>query len=276
MFGKIINTGLQKVINRLNQFNKVTEEYGNLEELYSRIYMEHTIAVLKENFGENVSLKVLDAGCGTGMMAIELAKLGHEVTGIEIHQSSLDVAKRQAEKAGVSANWISGDLYPSLQKLESESFDVVMCYGVLYTCTKYKEIIEEFGRLLKPGGVLFATFRSRFYYITTLLRQKQYKKAPFVINNSEGMLKLASIPAYYNWQTADEVKDLYTNNDITVTRLIPVGVFSGTGYDGMAAIVDSEQAGSDIMNSVLYELETSELKECLGASRFMFAIGKKV
>ena len=275
MFEKIMNVGLQKVMNRLNQYNKISDDWGKPEELYSRIYTEHTIAELKENFGEVAPLKVLDAGCGTGDMAIELAKLGHDVTGIEIHQPSLDEAKKNAKNAGVSINCVSGDLYASLKQLDTESFDVVMCYGVLYTCTKYKEIIEEFSRLLKPKGVLFATFRSRFYFITSLLRQKQYKKAPYVINNSEGMLKLASVPAYYNWQTADEVRDLYTNNNIEMKHLLPVGVFSGTGYDGMAAIADAEQLGSEIMHTVLYELETINLEECLGAGRFMFAIGKK-
>ena len=150
-----------------------------------------------------------------------------------------------------------------------------MCYGVLYTCTKYKEIVEEFSRLLKPKGVLLASFRSRFYFITSLLRQKQYEKAQFVVNNSEGLLKLASIPAYYNWQSADEVKNLYTNNNIEVKHLLPVGVFTGTGYDGMAAITDVGEVASDIVHTVLYELETSNLADCIGAGRFMFAIGIK-
>lgn len=275
MFKKIMNTGLQKVMNRLNQFNKISDDWGKSEELYSRIYMEHTIAELTKNFGEGVSLRVLDAGCGTGPMAIEMAKMGHDVTGIEIHKPSLDEAKRKANSAGVSIDWISDDLYASLRRLNAESFDVVMCYGVLYTCTKYKEIVEEFSRLLKPNGMLFATFRSRFYFISSLLRQKQYKKAQFAVNHSEGMLKLASIPAYYNWQSAEEVRCLYRNNNIEVKRLQPVGVFSGAGYDGMAAIADVGELPADIVHTVLYELETSNLEECLGAGRFMFAIGIK-
>lgn len=275
MFKKIMNASLQKIMNRLNQFNKISDDWGKSEELYSRIYMERTIAELKKNFGEGVPLKVLDAGCGTGPMAIELAKMGHDVTGIEIHQPSLDEAKRKADSEGVTINWISDDLYASLRQLDAESFDVVMCYGVLYTCTKYKEIIEEFSRLLKPKGALFVSFRSRFYFITTLLRQKQYEKARFVVNNTEGMLKLASIPAYYNWQSAADVKDLYANNDIEVKYLQPVGVFSGAGYDAMAAIADVEQIPADTVHTVLYELETSNLEECIGAGRFMFAIGIK-
>ena len=59
--------------------------------------MERTIIELKENFGEGVSLRVLDAGCGTGQMAVELAKLGHDVTGIEIHRPSLEEAKKVAK-----------------------------------------------------------------------------------------------------------------------------------------------------------------------------------
>ena len=65
MLKKIMNAGIQKIMNRLNQFNKISDDWGKPEELYSRIYMERTIAELKENFGEGVSLRVLDAGCGT-------------------------------------------------------------------------------------------------------------------------------------------------------------------------------------------------------------------
>lgn len=275
MFKKIINASLQKALNGLNQFNKISDDWGKSEELYNRIYMEHTIAELNENFGEGVFLRVLDAGCGTGPMAIELAKMGHDVTGIEIHKPSLEEARRKAKDAEVSINWISGDLFASLRQLNAESFDVVMCYGVLYTCTKYKEIIEEFNRVLKPNGLLFATFRSKFYFITSLLRMKQYEKAQYVINHSEGVLKLASIQAYYNWQSADEVRDLYKNNNLEIKLLRPVGVFSGAGNDGMAAIADVNQLPADIVHTVIYELEASNLDECLGAGRFMFAIGVK-
>ena len=80
MFKEIMKASLQKVMNRLNQFNKISDDWGKGEELYSRIYMERTIAELKKNFGEGVPLKVLDAGCGTGPMAIELAKMGHDVS----------------------------------------------------------------------------------------------------------------------------------------------------------------------------------------------------
>jgi hypothetical protein len=159
--------------------------------------------------------------------------------------------------------------------MAGESFDVVMCYGVLYTCTQYREIISEYSRLMRPGGLLFASFRSKFYFITSLLRQKQYEKALYVANNSEGALKLASVPSYYNWQTGAEVTGLYGKNDLEIVDLRPVGVFTGTGYDGMAAILDVEETPADILHSALYELETSDLGECLGASRFMLGIGKK-
>jgi len=275
MLEKLKNSGLQKIMNTLNQFNKISDDWGKSEELYSRIYMEHTIAELKENFGDGVSLRVLDGGCGTGPMAIELAKLGHFVTGIEIHKPSLEEAKRKAAEAGVTVDWISGDLYGSLRKLEAESFDVVLCFGVLYTCTEYKEIVGEYSRLLKPAGMLFASFRSKFYFITSLLRQKQYEKALFIISHSEGALKLASVQAYYNWQSGSELRTLYGDSNLEVKRLLPVGVFSGAGYDGMAAVADVEQMPADIVHTVLYELETSNLDECLGAGRFMFAIGRK-
>ena len=107
------------------------------------------------------------------------------------------------------------------------------------------------------------------------MRKKQYEKALYIVSHTEGVLKLASVPVYYNWQSGEEVENLYRQNQLETILLQPVGVFSGTGADGMAAVIDVEQTPADIVHSVLYKLETSNLKECLGASRFIFAIGRK-
>jgi len=140
---------------------------------------------------------------------------------------------------------------------------------------QYKDIISAYGRVLKKDGIFIGTFRSKHYFITTLLRQKQFDKALFVARNSEGLLKLASISSYYNWQTPKEISHLLADNGLELLKIYPVGVFSGSGYDGLAAVVDVDQLSKEEIHSGLYELESTEWDDCLGSGRFIMAIGRK-
>lgn len=66
---------------------------------------------------------VCDLGCGTGRLAIGAALLGAErVVGIDIDEKGIDVAKRNAERAGVDVEWRVGDV----REMEEERFDTVI------------------------------------------------------------------------------------------------------------------------------------------------------
>ena len=177
MLANLKHHGLQKVMNIVNQFNKITPEWGKSEELYSRIYLDHVVANLESNFPDGATLNVLDGGCGTGEMAIELAKQGHQVTGIEIHKPSLEKARSQASEAGVSVTWISGDLYDSLKKMPTGEFDVVLCFGVLYTCAQYEEIIGEFGRAFTIRRVSICKFSQQVLFRHVTVAKKTVRES---------------------------------------------------------------------------------------------------
>ena len=275
MFAKLKYLGLQKVLNQLNQLHKVSADGTKGEELYTKICLEKILTILSSQYGNAGSHTVLDGGCGTGTMTVPLAQAGYTMTGIEIHKPSLEMAQERAKSAGVDIQWIGGDLLSSLQELPSNSFSAVICMGVLYTCPQYKEIMTEYSRVLKKDALFIGTFRTKFYFITTLLRQKQFEKALYVAHHTEGLLKLASIPSYYNWQTPTEITQLYSEKNLELLKIYPVGVFSGSGYDGLASVVDVDQLSSEEIHSGLYELEYSEWDDCLGTGRFMMAIGRK-
>ena len=50
--------------------------------------------------------RILDIGCGTGRHSIELARRGYQVTGVDISSGMLTEAKKRAEEAGVSVEWV--------------------------------------------------------------------------------------------------------------------------------------------------------------------------
>src|SRR5579885_2460171 len=68
--------------------------------------------------------RILDVGCGTGRHSIELAKRGYEVTGIDLSNGMLSVAKEKASAAGVQVEWIQAD---ATCFEPSQKYDAALC-----------------------------------------------------------------------------------------------------------------------------------------------------
>jgi SAM-dependent methyltransferase len=102
---------------------------------------------------------VLDAGCGTGRVAIELARRGHDVVGTDVDPSMLEAARAKAP----SLTWVEADLTdPSLDL--GRTFDVVVMAGnVLIFVPSGTEglVIANAARHLSPGGRLVAGYSLR-------------------------------------------------------------------------------------------------------------------
>jgi SAM-dependent methyltransferase len=93
---------------------------------------------------------VLDAGCGTGRVAIELERRGHEVMGVDLDAGMLEAARRKAP----SLAWVEGDLAdPSLTF--GHRFDLIVLAGnVLIFVAPGTEgaVVSNLARHLEPGG----------------------------------------------------------------------------------------------------------------------------
>jgi ubiquinone/menaquinone biosynthesis C-methylase UbiE len=262
---------LERLTRSINRF--VTPKVGDAatEELYTRIYLEHIHRATRPG----AALSMLDAGCGAGRLSIPLARAGHRVLGIDYHESSLASAADAARSAGVTIELRRGELLESLRRLDDSVFDAALCMEVLYTCVDRDRILAELCRVVRPGGLLLASFASPAYLMGALLRQGRLGDALRVKRQRDGMLRLAKIPAYYNWTTRDEVRALYKVLDLDLLGIHPIGVWTGHGSDAMAAIVDLGQIRSAEDLESLYEIETSIPDDQLGMARYHLAIGQK-
>ena len=117
------------------------------DELASAGVDVHGEAALVDSFGPG---SVLDAGCGTGRVAIELDRRGHAVVGVDVDPAMLHAARSKAP----DLSWVEGDVTdPDLEL--GRTFDVVVMAGnVLIFVPPGTEgrVIANAARWLKPGG----------------------------------------------------------------------------------------------------------------------------
>jgi len=108
--------------------------------------------------------KILDAGCGAGRVTIPAAKMGFEITGIDICQNSINAAKLLATKQKVKAKFVIGDI--TKLPFEDESFDYTLCPRYVINAIplfhKRREAILELLRVTKSGGEVYMLFFNKF------------------------------------------------------------------------------------------------------------------
>jgi ubiquinone/menaquinone biosynthesis C-methylase UbiE len=97
-------------------------------------------------------LDALDAGCGTGFLALELAGRGHRVTGVDFAPSMVARAREKATALGLAARFDRGDA--ENLSYASGSFDLVISRHVLWTLPHPERALDEWLRVLRPGGRL--------------------------------------------------------------------------------------------------------------------------
>jgi SAM-dependent methyltransferase len=90
----------------------------------------------------------LDAACGSGRYSTYLAARGHEVTGVDRSEAMLDLAREKLP----DATFRTGDL--TALPVADQSFDIVVCALALVHLPQVAPAMEEFARVLRPGGHL--------------------------------------------------------------------------------------------------------------------------
>jgi ubiquinone/menaquinone biosynthesis C-methylase UbiE len=101
-------------------------------------------------------LRILDAGCGTGLFTIGLAASasGWRIDGVDAASGMLEVGRQHAERKGLTnVSFGEGDV--ERLTFESATFDVVVAAGLLPNLNSPHAALAEFHRVLKPAGRLF-------------------------------------------------------------------------------------------------------------------------
>lgn len=150
-----------------SQKNKLKKDLFDKKDMllaYDRtlIMAEHYDAILKIHLNHLKNCtKILDSGCGTGILALKLLKLNKKIVGVDISSESVEALKHKAQKIDKLKNLklLKKD-GSNLKEIKNRSFDGINSMIVAHLVSNYKKYIKECYRLLKPGGVFVITARS--------------------------------------------------------------------------------------------------------------------
>jgi SAM-dependent methyltransferase len=158
-------------------------------------------------------MRVLDMSCGPGRHALEFARRGFQVTGVDLNPSFIAQAKERAEKKGLSVEFVQKDM----REFRRENFydvglNLFTSFGFFDDPAEDKKVIENFFVSLKPGGFLLVDvkeketfardFRPRDWRAedsTLLLEEREIHtdRRPAVSSPSEENLKLEDSPVHF-------------------------------------------------------------------------------
>jgi ubiquinone/menaquinone biosynthesis C-methylase UbiE len=131
---------------------------------YNRLELDTTLQYLDKHLPPEGH--ILDAGCGPGRYTVTLARQGYALTGLDLTAHMLEIARGQAEKAGVmeQVRLLEGTV-EDLSMFEDDAFDAVMCLGGPLSHLVYEErrqkAVDELIRVAKSGAPIFASVIGR-------------------------------------------------------------------------------------------------------------------
>lgn len=192
------------------QLNVNPEEILKFEQIASQWWDKtgdfkplHQINPLRQQFilqhiGDIFGKKVIDVGCGGGILAESLAKLGAEVTGIDMGKEPLAIAKLHALESGVTVNYQQITAEEKAKEFP-EAFDAVTCMEMLEHVPDPSSIISACAAMVKPGGyVFFSTLNKtiKSYLLAIVAAEKLFKLVPSGTHDHDHFIKPSQLIAW--------------------------------------------------------------------------------
>lgn len=149
-------------------FDAIAPHYEN--ETFTRNTVAEVQFIIDE-LGLHPGASILDIGCGTGRHAVEFARRGFVVTGVDISSGMLDAARKKAADSGVAVELVE---CPAQDYIASKKFDAALslCEGALCLFAETDDIwskdmavLANMSEALKPGGRFLLTVLNAFSLI---------------------------------------------------------------------------------------------------------------
>ena len=197
----------------IEKFSKIAEEWWNPSGKFKPLHKFNPIRIsyIRDNIISSFKLKnkrrpldkvkVLDIGCGGGLLSEPIKRLGAEVVGIDASEKNIQVAKLHAKKNGLNIKYYCA----SPEKFTTNTkFDVILNMEIVEHVEDIDFFLKSCAKLLKKGGIMF---------VATL--NKTLKSYVFAIVGAEYIMRWLPIGTH-EWQKfvipEDLIKILKKNN----------------------------------------------------------------
>lgn len=169
--------------------------------------------------------RVLDAGCGPGVLSRDLARRGYVGVGVDGAQAMVRYCLQQAMAHGIERDWKYGVSDVEALPLRDASFDLVISAGVIEYLPGDGPFLRELRRVLKPGGRLLLCVTNRYGYSESLHSLLyRIKKIPgvtgaasslrrLVVGGQHGVMRLSFVPRRHRPR---EMKELLARHGLHI------------------------------------------------------------
>jgi 2-polyprenyl-6-hydroxyphenyl methylase/3-demethylubiquinone-9 3-methyltransferase len=203
----------------IEKFSKIAEEWWNPNGKFKPLHKFNPIRIsyIKENIIKTFKLnhektplkniKILDIGCGGGLLSEPICRLGAKVTGIDASEKNIEIAKLHAKKNNLKINYVC----TSPEKLQIKShFDVILNMEIVEHVENVNFFLESCSKLLKKNGIMF---------VATL--NKTLKSYIFAIVGAEYVLRWLPVGTH-EWEKFVKPEDLISiqkDNNLIVEKV---------------------------------------------------------
>jgi 2-polyprenyl-6-hydroxyphenyl methylase/3-demethylubiquinone-9 3-methyltransferase len=148
-------------LHEIHKFGSMAERWWDTQGEFKTL---HDINPLRlqfiQSYADIAGKRIVDVGCGGGILTEGLAKLGADALGIDLSEELIDIADLHGLESGVNAHYqkISAE---ALARQQPESFDHVTCMEMLEHVPDPGSIISACATLVKPGGMVFFSTLNR-------------------------------------------------------------------------------------------------------------------
>ncbi len=165
----------------IQKFSKLAEEWWNANGKFKPLHEFNPIRLSyildkcsfhfklnKKNEKPLIGLKILDIGCGGGLISEPLSRLGASVTGIDASYKNIEVAKVHSKKNGLKIRYLNTS--PE-KKQVNEKFDVILNLEVVEHVENLDLFLKSASDLLKKNGIMFIATINRTFesYIKAII-----------------------------------------------------------------------------------------------------------
>ena len=165
---------------------------GFFDDLDSYRYEKLSYLPKVVNFEKYAVKNVLEVGCGTGIDAVHFARAGAILTGIDLAQTSIDLARKNFELRGLKGQFkvMNGE---ALQ-FDNDSFDLVYAHGVIQYTANAQMMIDELYRVVRSDGLVILMVYNRISWLNLLSKvmkvELEHEDAPVLNKYSIKQLKV--------------------------------------------------------------------------------------